>query len=341
MDKVVGSAVAYKNITWPADNNATLTLFLHTFASFAFGIPTSLFVLLVSFFSSKIEGNYKYFIANSAFFDLGYCTAQVFVLCFHLYHIYFNVPMNAVKCTILSFAPNTTGMCLCFAIPLTSVNRYFVIVKGKEKWFTKKLIVLICMTALFPILYPIKTFLFARYITICPYCQYSLYIPYSLDIFLIYIIFVSYTALIFCNYSIYRVLSQHVTSLSKFYNSTAEQIKNERSLLKAIVIQGVVPVFTALPAGVVFISVYLFGFGWGETTFTIFMFNDGTSLSLTDLCLLCFAFTPTIDALVVLFVVKQYRKACSAILKKIVSKLCWRKKTGQVSPTAQENNWTS
>lgn len=319
MREIAGLRSDYVNVTWPAYPNSTFLTVSSAIVCSTFGVPANLLVLLLSFSSAEIIGNYKYFIANLAFFDLVYCFGAIFQAASQAYYYFVNVSMNTVSCTLQVVFAYTGGLSLGCALPLTSLNRYLVIVKDKDEWFTRKVVVLICMTALLPFFYPIIVFLFAPYVVDDPMCSYTLYIPFSIEPFFVYVIAFCYPLLMFCNYKLYRVLSQHMTVMTKKLKRSVEQIKNEKSILKAIIFQGALPAVTAFPLGMMFIAVFIGG--WEAVSFNVLVINDEIVLSLSEIFFWIYDLTPTIDALITLFVVKQYKNALRSWKTRICSRI--------------------
>jgi hypothetical protein len=321
MREIAGTMEDFANKTWPANANATLSLSLTAFISCSIGVPANILVICLSLFSSKIQGEYKYFIANLAFCDLSYCLSCLFQCVFHLYHRFGNVPMNVTRCNWQTFLPYTTGLCTGFAIPLASINRYVVIVLDKDYWFEKKrTVLLLCLTAYIPVSYMVISFLFSPYVVYFPYCNYTSYIPFGIEPFFAYVIAIVYPTIIFCNYRLYRVLSKHMSSLKTILNKTTSQVENERSILKAIVLQGALPAISAFPIGMVLFGMSLSG--WPNVTVVLFHWSDDLVLTLPDVCWCIYVTTPSIDALIDLFVVKQYRTALAHVLSRFPCKFC-------------------
>lgn len=111
-----------------------------------------------------------------------------------------------------------------------------------------------------------------------------------------------------------------MSSTVAILNKSASQLENERSILKAIIVQGAAPVFCALPIGMVLIGVFFFD--WKSVNWVVLNASEDMVLTTTDICWIFFVITPSIDALVVLVVVKQYRKACADILKRLPFRFC-------------------
>jgi hypothetical protein len=123
--------------------------------------------------------------------------------------------------------------------------------------------------------------------------------------------------LCFCFLRVYQLHSQHVSVVSAKLNKTPEQIRNEKSILKAIVIQALIPMICTLPA--VFILVMVLLLGWNLTTdLTIFRYgeNQEYQYTTTHLCMLIVVALPVLDPFITLRVVKSYREAANQFLAK-------------------------
>lgn len=206
MRKIEGTAEDFANITWPANANATLVLSLTAVVGSVVGIPANLAVLYLSFFSSNIVGDYKYFIANLALCDLSYCLSTIFQCAVHLHHRFGYVPMDVTTCSWQTLVAYTAGLCLGFAMPLSSINRFAAIVLDKDWFSDKRPVILLCLTSYIPIIHQILSSLFAPYVVYYPYCNYTWYVPYSIEPLFAYVIAIVYPTIIFCNYRIHRVL---------------------------------------------------------------------------------------------------------------------------------------
>ena len=131
----------------------------------ALGAATNFLVIALSFFSQKIEPGtgFKYFFGNLAVIDAAYAMLHIVDTVMKLLATYSNdYPMTLVTSTLLSsydFAiPN--GMIL--ALWPISYNWYKVIIKQEDWFFTRKTILLLCLQAHLPLLYPMPYFVFAQ-----------------------------------------------------------------------------------------------------------------------------------------------------------------------------------
>ena len=121
-----------------------------------------------------------------------------------------------------------------------------------------------------------------------------------------------------CSLRVYQTLSQHVSIVSARLNKTAKQIRNEKSILKAIVIQSLMPLICSLPAVFTCLMVILHGWDSAEVNLTIFRHGDNLEYSYTtaDLSFLIMAVFPVLDPFITLCVIKSYRRAADKFLAK-------------------------
>jgi hypothetical protein len=238
MRQPVGDVAEFSNLSWPSNSNLTLAMSLDILFSCPIGIPANFIVIYLSFFSSHINGEFKYFIGNLAVCDLLFCFTLLFQSMFHIYHRAWNLPMTLMKCTIQSGLTYGAGPTAGFALPLATINRYLVVVQSKDEWFSRRNILLMCMTSYIPMLLPVIVLAFATQVIDYPYCGFALYVPWVIESSLAITIVVAYPIVMFCNFSLFRVLSQHMSTVTKNLKKSVAEVKNERSLLKAIVAQG-------------------------------------------------------------------------------------------------------
>ena len=124
--------------------------------------------------------------------------------------------------------------------------------------------------------------------------------------------------LCFCTLRVYQLLSQHISIVSVRLNKTPEQIRDEKSVLKAIVIQALIPIICYLPAVFILIVVVLQGWYSPAANLTIFRYGENgenrfTMIILCDGIMVAFMI---LDPFITLLVVKSYRKAANQFLAK-------------------------
>jgi hypothetical protein len=181
---IINTSAEYANFHFPAHPGATLPLLMEMgVIIFSGGILANLLVFYLSFFSPLVTGNFKYFMANLSFCDFLYNLSKCFEACSQTYHSVMNVSYTATSCYARMIFPYLFGMCFHgFALPLTAVNRYVVIVMRRENWFTKKRVFLLCIMTYLPLTVPLVDFLFAPYITNYWDCDYIINTPYMFEV---------------------------------------------------------------------------------------------------------------------------------------------------------------
>jgi hypothetical protein len=126
----------------------------------------------------------------------------------------------------------------------------------------------------------------------------------------------------FCSLRIYHLLSPHINAVTARQNMTSEQIRIEKSILKTIVMQALIPVLLLLPT--VFVLVVALLGGWEAKAIDLTLFSYGNSheyqYTAMDLCFLIQVMIPTLDSFITLRVLKSYRKAAKKVLAKF--KIC-------------------
>jgi hypothetical protein len=140
----------------------------------------------------------------------------------------------------------------------------------------------------------------------------------KLQVFMSEVVLFGIPLLCFCSLRIYQVLSQHTSIVSVRLNKTREQIRNEKSILKAIVIQALIPVICSVPTAYILLMVWLHGWNSPEVNLTIFRYGENQEYQF-PMILLCdalmVAFT-ILDPFITLLVVKSYRKAANRFFAK-------------------------
>ncbi len=120
------------------------------------------------------------------------------------------------------------------------------------------------------------------------------------------------------------MLSQHVNVVTARLNKTPEQINNEKSILKAIIIQALMPVICGLPTGFFGVILPLKGWDWDLTQdeLTIFRYGENHEYRYTMiyLCASVASMFPILDSFITLGIVKSYRRAANIFLAKL--KIC-------------------
>jgi hypothetical protein len=122
----------------------------------------------------------------------------------------------------------------------------------------------------------------------------------------------------FCSLRVYQVLSKHISVVSARLRKTPEEIQNEKSILKMIMIQALTPVICIRP--IAFILVMVGFYGWDSTAVKLPIFSYGENqeyhYTTTYLSFNIMAVFPILDPYITLLVVRSYRKAADKFLVK-------------------------
>ena len=113
-------------------------LYKEIYVVFAIGVPLNLMVMYVSFIDKTIEHNYKYLLGNLALCDILYLAGLLVSNLVHVYVTANHINYTPFSCTLYRIWMDAFGACFMNAIPLISINRYFVIVRENGDIFTNR-----------------------------------------------------------------------------------------------------------------------------------------------------------------------------------------------------------
>jgi hypothetical protein len=152
-------------------------------------------------------------------------------------------------------------------------------------------------------------------------------ITIELQMFFFVLLLLDMPLLVLCSLRLYQMLSQHIGIVSAKLNKTPEQIRIEKSVLKAIIMQSLLPMICAVPGFFVLLMVIFQGWNSAALHLTIFSYGENRQYhyTTTHLCIFIVAAVPILDPFITLRVVKSYRRAASQFLAKF--KIC-KKFTG-------------
>jgi hypothetical protein len=317
MRQIAGLYSDFANESWPLNETYTSSYAFCFINSCAIGIPPNLIVVYLSFFCRHVEGEFKYFLGNLAVIDLLYCCSNLCAWLIQTEFISHNWLSNVIWCTIQVEPQFTFAIASAMALPLISVNRYFVIIR-ESTWFTVKRIALLCLYPYSILIWWILNVAYAPFVTVFARCGYTLYTPYVPEVF-VFPITIGYFTLIFCNWKIYRRISEHISTTTALMIRSGNNFTGEKAILKAIVIQAMIPLVCVAPAGIYFVyfSIYnraaanLVPFSIGKFRPTIEDYAYGT-----------FSISPSCNAFVTLIIITPYRQAEGAFVSKMKNWLC-------------------
>jgi hypothetical protein len=228
-----------------------------------------------------------------------------------------NLSWTPFFCTVHRTLINTFTACMLNALPLISINRYVVIVLQNDDIFTNRTILLFCLLVYYPLLYPLLTFSFPLYLVPDVFCGYNYWFPLVRE-FLVVPIAILSIASVFCIAKTFMFLHNHMKTVNAIVERS--KLKDQRSIMIAITIQGLLPLFSCIPILVL-------------TSVGIVFHNDSTISSqpwhifgviieapVHNIGMTLLQLSPVFDAWLTLLCVRQYRRIIVGWLRKICAK---------------------
>ena len=283
-------------------------------------ILANILVIVLSFQNKEIaKFHFRYFIANTAI--LGACFSTVELtegIALSLVHI-FDWKMGRFFCTVPRMISHGSSGTLLWTYAMTMWCRYREIVNFKEctKFgITLRLVLPYVMGCSGLFLYYVVLSSgyveFQREGRACAdmwmeahvIIQILLHLHPSIPLWL----------LIYLSLRLYRFLKyhfKHVTSNVASTRTSSCRLAEEKSILRAILIQGISPIFLSFPV----FAVYLYGIlnGWPAPAAGAKL-QQIIGLDMYDLAEEIFALNPLVDATSILFIVISYKKARKQML---------------------------
>jgi hypothetical protein len=281
-------------------------LYYEVYVAFAIGVPLNLLVMYVSFIDKTIQNNYKYLLGNLALCDILFLSGLLASNLVHVYVTANDINYTPFSCTLYRIWMITFGVCFLNAIPLISIHRYFVIVRGNYDIFTNRNIIFMSLLVYWPLLYPILAFAHPMYLVGDILCGFNFWFPFIREIILIPVGILASFAL-FCVIRIYYFLKQHMKMVSTVIDRS--KMKDEQSLLLSITIAGILPIFSCTPNILMTILGALLPNHWNNGL------TDSWNLGgivfehpMLTITMTLYQFNPVFDALLTIFCVRQYRR---------------------------------
>ncbi len=276
---------------------------IQIYVSNAIGIPVNLLVLYLSFIDKTIKKNYKYFLGNIAICNLFTLLSILFMNFLEKYLTDSDLLFTPFLCTLYEIWFQTFATCYYNSIPLVSIHRYMIIVREMDHVFTNKIILCMCLSVYWPILYPILAFGSPTHL-LRVYCGYMYWFPFIREFMLVPAIILS-IASIFCIVKFHLFLRKHMKT--EIVQRNLLRLKDERSLLTAITIQGILPLVCYVPNAILLILAALLNNlidvqqSWNIFGITISDLIAHIKMFFYYSCL-------ALNGLLILFCVRQYRK---------------------------------
>ena len=92
----------------------------------------NLLVIFLTFTSPELKEHSRYFIANTAFLDLGYSICSVYYSTFHSIFYYFNIEITVAHCTLVMLSSYSFGGATLLSYVSTAICRFSEVIQEKE-----------------------------------------------------------------------------------------------------------------------------------------------------------------------------------------------------------------
>ena len=263
-----------------------------------FGIACSSFVIFLSVKLPKSSGSFRYFMGNLALADSLFLVAIVFAQCHGLVFYKMEWYYTATLCTIEVKTPQFFGMCMIYALPLCSYNRYRILVLDKPD-LTKKQALLLCCLPYLSLLHAVIVPLFGPVVYKYGWrCGYVRDFPLR-TIFSIGLIICSYVCAAYFTAITVRALKKSFTEIRQRLQKTEAQLKEEKRIVLVILFQCFLPIINVLPMAILI-------------AFDLQVKNQALNRS----SMLFIIVNPVLDSLATIFGMKPYRDLAKKFARK-------------------------
>ena len=310
------------------------------FSTNALAAVLNALVIHLSLTSKEIESHFKYFIANTAFLGMlmavGHFTmALIFSIKYGL-----NLPVTVSECSVLFLLTFPVGVAtLCSYVNITACRYNEIVLRRECSKF--KIVSQIIFPYLIPVAYFLVYGLFASHVhTFGPFCMALHFSNIWFHYARIAIVALSFGFQIYYSVRLHKFLNGHFkkvrSNLHRARRRENEKLEDEKNILKTILIQGVSPMFLALPYILsIIVSTFLKktrNFDTSILSKQAVLFNGYYKISVETTLVFIASLNPLIDSLAVPFVLKSYRRAREKFERSLFSKLL-RKKSNRITPT--------
>ena len=310
----------YINYTWSIGGSGQILY--ETLLISPLSVLTNIFLIFLTFQSSELKEHSRYFIANTAFLDLCLSGIQIYLGLFYSICFHFDIEISVLHCTVT--------YCLLYGFSSAALlsGTSTIICRFNEVIFENK-----CKSKLIfcLLLYPYSMFIFmltyafllADSVRDLYFCRVFYTSRYHLVIvagaFLL--ISISFVAQMTLSVALFSHLKWHFQHISVNLHTNAndlEKLNQERSILKAVFIQGAAPVILATPVCIRLVLDEYFDVLNPDTP----LFTLGyLKVTLRNITVFVYSFNPLVDSLSVLFIMLAYVKARRKFTTTFLSKL--------------------
>ena len=302
---VSGTWEEYRNYSWTIDLGYYWYNRFLTFLVGPLSILANSLVIYLSFTSKELKNHFKYLIANTAFLAACFSMAELALAIYFELSSLFNIPINIFKCTIyFTFVIGFLGGLQC-TYSQTILCRHREIVSNEKCSKTQLLLQLLFPYT--PVLLQIVSVVFSENYRAVAAGNCIVLQPSNalVAILPITVCILSLLLQVILSYRLYQFLKHHfinVTANLDTNRTAQERLMEERSILRAVLIQGVSPVVIGLPL-LTRAPFVLLGFRKIDKQ----LLKNGPWLG--EIAVALQQLSPLVDAFSVLCVVKSYKRA--------------------------------
>jgi hypothetical protein len=298
----------------PDKHYSSTWLYQEVYVACYVGVPLNLLVMHLSFIDKKIEANYKYFLGNLAICDILFLIGLLISNLVNVYIVSNNMNYTPFSCTLYRIWMQAFAVCMLNSLPIISINRYITLVKQKPGLFTNKLIFIICLLVYWPVFYVVLTLAFPMYMVKDIFCGYNYWFPFIREFLLVPLAPLSIAA-VFCTCRTYFFLAKHLKTVSILVEQS--KLKDEKSLLIAMTLGGILPLLSCGPTVVMAVFGALFD-DWTEMLQSWHFAGITIDAPFLNISMSLLQFNPVFDALLTLFCVRQYRRVVVGWCRRIL-----------------------
>ena len=196
---------------------------------------------------------------------------------------------------------------MLLALFVTAYHRYVVNYEYRSYIFTKKRLVLMCLACYWPVVWTILPISVRGFVKKVPTeNNYTFALPYEMLFFAIISFILVPTYLVFLK-RLVGYLWSNMAMVAVALQKTEEEVKREKRIVKAIMIQGLLPFLGAAPTGYTYIAISLFRSSPLEDhRIPLLQYN------IQNLIWIFAYLNPVFDACTTFFVVNAYSEALKA-----------------------------
>ena len=253
---------------------------------------------------------------------MSYCIGNLIQWFLRVLLVYkLKVDRNIHYCSLYHSFAVGFARCMIPGMFLTGLHRYLIVYKQRGNVFSRRIIFVSCLSSYYPVYWQLLVYLFQSYVT--PYYAkcYLFSFPYE---FLI-LIAIPHSVLALLNLffliRLVKYLSQNINRLCVSLRKSEEDVKKGKMVIRAILIQGLLPFLSMFPAGFTLLVMSLMGYSDYANNSPLKRYRiPVVDYNFDEFLFVLFYLNPFLDACATFFVVKPYQEAFKQMMNGILCK---------------------